>query len=1451
MIKDRVFQKRIKGKVLAMAMTAVMTSLFVPLAVGAADAADPPLTWNHQQDLAALSTGNLVLETGGWKVEGGGQTGSCGEECTGHKITGTVRNGYGIVVKSGEHRILMEGATIDASSATGVDKVSALNLDSGANVNVDLYLSGNNQLISPNGKAGIYAPGNTSLTIKSLSGDDTKDTLVAKAGSGGAGIGGEGYVGTGANAGSITIDGGTITALGGNLGTGIGGCDQGSAQITINGGYVTAKGGDGVANTVSKNTKGAPGIGGAGNSSIVINNGNIIAIGGQDDGDTKRKHAPGFSGTNLTSLNGGKTVIKSDGFSEGLMTNSLNGLVWNINRNNDGKIVDDAGNLIEMNPANPGDLKDLGGKIVHGNTCDVYGKAVMPADFPSDFKPGNILNIREYASFLIPVDGPMLINNGTIKGKGTLINPQMVKHETGSFDTDNLTLRLSFNPDKDVTINQDLMYTGETLDKDVFEQKTYRTEGGIEYRIDDTGMTYKFEKKNDDAYEIDKYGVKNAGEYEIIFTYGGTNYPKPFIVKQRPLDDKDVIVEPLPSIDYKGEVIQGDAFSSKDVVVTYRGEPLRTPQDYTWATKDDPKNAGTATLVITHGSDNGNFSGSREELFEIKKVSIEKAEFTLKGESSDIYYDGQKHQLPVDNVTLIVDGKDLAPKEGTDFEVKYSTSDFISAGEITVQLATEKSKNFTGVCEKKYTIHPRQLKVQTITADSRPYDATGKVKISNVEVDISKDGKDNSNATGFEGIMPGDFDKIGPPEKITGYITTKDQEGNYPPAKVGNYSAVVLEEDMCLSGEKGKCYTLMGTYETKNLQDAPTQDDPDAKTGPWALTEEVVITKGKAPTVKLSATTEEESGKFKAGLKIDPATELDFIDPSSVMHYYYAPEGTAEPAKDAEGWKFGTYGDIVCSDENFLPKSKWRFWAYLEGTENVDESNMDSCLVEFPKLTQLEKPASCTLEAIPDGDTFTLVVKPEQVATEDRPNGLYLYSFDPEGKPETYTYSDRMEGAEPNTQYTAWIKYAESNLYTEGVEGVSTTIKTGALDVLQPEISSNGSVVKDEGEISFKGSTDVSINYPGKLKMKIFYTTDGSTPTASSTEYTDKTFAVDKDTTVKAIALKEGVATSKVTTANMKKTGEADNNPGGNQPGGTEEVIPVIKALDDSTIQNSPLGSTEFNTMDAVTQQMASKILLKKGYTNSQMIYCDLTVQIKRENGQYTDATEEDFAKAGTKGIRVGLAFEGLRAFGLPAEVNGKKYNFAVSHMFSTDIPRLSVTAGQTEEPTVSKTADGKGIAFYVTGTSPLAIAWADVEKSDPNPVEDDDQTVTPDPGDQDDTNNPNNPDNPDDPNNPANPDDPNNNQPGDGDQNGSDGTTSQTDTEKQGVSDDSKNALSNIMPKTGDPLSFVPWIAAAVISIGVIASIMKKKSGKKNTDKKKKTTTAAKKTTQKTKKKK
>ena len=1461
MIKDRVFQKRIKGKVLAMAMTAVMTSLFVPLTAGAAqgDASSKHTVSNFKANLVLANNKQI-----GWHWDG--ETGTAAENCydangvcQGHKIMASGSGGYGIKVEKGaNHRVILSKTTIATNNTA---QIGAIELEDSATLT--LVLDGESTLTSAAGYAGIHVPSSANLTIQSANGQDAsgneKDKLSVKSLHGAAGIGGAGYSGPNATAGTITIDGGMILAEGGNTGAGIGGAGSGkTTAIKINGGTVIAKGGDGKPDE----PKGTPGIGSVNGGQVTINGGKVIAVGGDDYNSTT--HASGISGNSLTALNGGNTVIISDAFDRNLATTGFNGLVWDINRNADGKVIDSKGNLITVIDSNQNsntDMEKLAAILDksnqdeygnHGHTCTVYGKATMPADFPDDFGKDDTLVIGSGTQFLIPVDGPTLTNEGKIIGSGTLINPDKLVNAGGTFSKD-IDLIVSFDPKQDLTL-KDLTYTGESFaDRpDVFEYKTQRLVDGDYIPVDRTGLTYTIEKTDNPDYDMAANGVKDAGTYNLEFTYGTSKYPIEVVVKQRDLADEGIQVEPIPGKDYIGRAFTSGDFENGDVVVKYNGNQLKT-QDYSFTPDPTREDAGTASMTITAKAD-GNFMGERKTSFTINKVAIDEAEVTLRGGGAEsVVYNGESHKPDVDTIKLTVEDKNGTDGKSvltvTDYEKKYSTDDFINAGKITIEITTDKSKNFTGSCEKTFEIKPRQLIVQSITAESRSFDGTAKVRITDVDVDLASDGENSDSAH----ILSGDFKRIGEPTELTGFVASGGQPVEV--AVVGpTYDQVVLKDDMCLSGEKGRNYTLAGLYEKSNIQPSP---DPDGKPkGPNALLEPVIISQREAPEIKLTGEPIPDEAARAFGCKLTVAgikEGVDVIDKDSTIHYYMSDGEADVPDKgNLEMWKHGTLENLVW-DAVISPNSDRVFYAFIEGSPNVKESEVVQCHVAFGKLPRSEAPSSCTLSAVlnEDGETYTLIVEPEQETTLGQPDGVYRYSFDPEGKAETYTYSNRMDNAEPNTEYTAWIKFAADEIYEESTEGTPASIKTDSSEAKKPEITCNG-VTQTEGEIPFYGTADVSIDYTGKLAgMDVYYTTDNSTPTASSTKY-NGTFTIDKDkTTVKAIAIKAGVATSAVTSVELTKAGEADdpNNPGGNQPSGTEEVIPVIKALDDSTIQNSPLGNTEFNTMDAVTQQMASKILLKKGYTNSQMIYCDLTVQIRRENGQYTDATEEDFAKAGTKGIRVGLAFEGLRAFGLPAEVNGEKYNFAVSHMFSTDIPRLSVTAGQTEEPTVSKTADGKGIAFYVTGTSPLAIAWADIASSDPNPVEDPDNPNNPD--DPNNPTDPDNPNNPDDPNNPVNPDDSNNNQPGDGDQNGSDGTTSQTDTEKQGVSDDSKNALSNIMPKTGDPLSFVPWIAAAVISIGVIASIMKKKSGKKNTDKKKKTTTAAKKTTQKTKKKK
>ena len=108
---------------------------------------------------------------------------------------------------------------------------------------------------------GIYVPNGKKLTI------DGTGSLDASSTGSGAGIGG----GYDIVCGNIAINGGTITATGGDGSAGIGGGVNGSCNITINGGTVTATGGDYAA-----------GIGGGmyGSCNINISGGTVNATGG-------------------------------------------------------------------------------------------------------------------------------------------------------------------------------------------------------------------------------------------------------------------------------------------------------------------------------------------------------------------------------------------------------------------------------------------------------------------------------------------------------------------------------------------------------------------------------------------------------------------------------------------------------------------------------------------------------------------------------------------------------------------------------------------------------------------------------------------------------------------------------------------------------------------------------------------------------------------------------------------------------------------------------------------------------------------------------------------------------------------------------------------------------------------------------------------------------------------
>ena len=151
--------------------------------------------------------------------------------------------------------------------------------------------------------------------------------ITANGGDGGAAIGG----GSG-TIGEVTINGGDITATGGYYSAGIGGGWRKGGFVTINEGIVNATSGNqegcGIGggqwsrggeikinggDVTARSTQGGAGIGGT-NSTVTITNGNVRATGGQKGGSTTGGGAGiGGYGADVTITGGNVTAIGTDG----------------------------------------------------------------------------------------------------------------------------------------------------------------------------------------------------------------------------------------------------------------------------------------------------------------------------------------------------------------------------------------------------------------------------------------------------------------------------------------------------------------------------------------------------------------------------------------------------------------------------------------------------------------------------------------------------------------------------------------------------------------------------------------------------------------------------------------------------------------------------------------------------------------------------------------------------------------------------------------------------------------------------------------------------------------------------------------------------------------------------------------------------------------------------------
>lgn len=302
------------------------------------------------------------------------------------------------------HLILGNGSTLTVNGGlevTGNNSLTIYGQSIGTGIlNADATGADGSAGIGGTSGSGIADAGRITInggTIDSIGGIDA------------AGIGG----GLGGNGGTITINNGLISAKGSGDGAGIGGGEDGSGgSITINGGTVTADGANGY--------EGA-GIGGGDSGSggtIIINGGTITATGGTEgagigSGDgTGTNPAPIDGGT--IKINGG--TVTATGGTSGAGIGGGNGAAPGSFSTSGNPLIYTSGGTVPISDTSKENTWK--GIIFQSTMGAVYGtKVFLSENLTVD--SGNTLTIPENAT--LDASAVTISNDGTIINNGLLI----------------------------------------------------------------------------------------------------------------------------------------------------------------------------------------------------------------------------------------------------------------------------------------------------------------------------------------------------------------------------------------------------------------------------------------------------------------------------------------------------------------------------------------------------------------------------------------------------------------------------------------------------------------------------------------------------------------------------------------------------------------------------------------------------------------------------------------------------------------------------------------------------------------------------------------------------------------------------------------------------------------------------------------------------------------------
>ena len=449
--------------------------------------------------------------------------------------------------------------------------------------------------------------------------------------------------------------------------------------------------------------------------------------------------------------------------------------------------------------------------------------------------------------------------------------------------------------------------------------------------------------------------------------------------------------------------------------------------------------------------------------------------------------------------------------------------------------------------------------------------------------------------------------------------------------------------------------TTEGTYD---LNASPTQTEKGSQTIYYQVTANNHVTKTGSATVTISeasavaatvtANNRTYDGTDKPLVNVDDSTQV-----GGEMRYALGENAITAPAENLYTTDIPTKTDA----------GTYYVWYKACGDANHSDSEPDSVTVTIGETETVATPAFS-----PDAGTYT---EAQSVTISCETTGATIY----------YT-TDGSDPSASSTKYSSAIAVGETTTIKaiavkDGMTDSSVASATYTINI-PPQTVATPAFSPDAGTYTEAQSVTISCETTGAT---IYYTTDGSNPSSSSTAYSGA-ITVGETTTIKAIAVKEGMTDSSVasTTYTISE---------GPEP--SEETKVEVEDLSDDSISDD-LKNSDFNTVSKIEDALETALSITTEEEKERSKLVDVKLMVSTDGGStWTAATAENFP---AEGIDVVLPY--------PDGTNGDEYSFSVAHMIGTSAN--GKTAGEIEKPGTTNTSSG--ISTHFNGLSPVMITW-------------------------------------------------------------------------------------------------------------------------------------------------